>query len=224
MKKVIFLLLLLGVSTVSAQNIITKSVGDFKELKVFDKMEVELLKGSENKVEISGISRKEVNIVLKEGVLKIKMSLSNTWDDNDTKVKVYYKDIYKLDVNEGAKIKVKEVISATELDLRAQEGGDIYAEIKTDRLLARAVSGGGLHLEGNSKEQVVTIKAGGQYMAKDLITESTQVKISAGGRANVFAKEYVKANTAAGGTIKIYGNPREIDGKKVFGGKIIEIN
>lgn len=224
MKKVIILTFLLVVSGLQAQKVITKNVGDFSELKVFDKIEVKLLKGSENKVEISGISRREVDVVLKDEVLKIKMSLSNTWDNNDTEVVVYYKEISKLDVNEGAKIMVKDMISANELDLRAQEGGDIYAEIKTERLLARAVSGGGLHLEGSANEQEVTVKAGGQFMGEDLKTKSTQVKISAGGRANVNASDYVKANTAAGGTIRIYGNPKEVDGKKVFGGKIIEIN
>ena len=224
MKKVIFLLLFLVVSILNAQSVITKNVEDFKEVKVFDKIEVELYKASENRVEITGTSRKEVDIVLKDDVLKVKMSLSNTWDNNNTKVKVYYKEIYKLDVNEGAKITVKGIINATELDLRAQEGGDIYADIKTDRLLSRAVSGGGLHLEGNTKEQIVTVKAGGQYMAKDLKTETTEVKISAGGRANVYASDYVKANTAAGGTIRIYGDPKEVDGKKLFGGKIIEVN
>jgi len=224
MKKVIILTFLLVVSGLQAQKVITKNVGDFNELKVFDKIEVKLLKGSENKVEISGISRREVDVVLKDEVLKIKMSLSNTWDNNDTEVIVYYKSISKLDVNEGAKIMVKDMISADELDLRAQEGGDIYAEIKTGRLLARAVSGGGLHLEGSADEQEVTVKAGGQFMGEDLKTKSTQVKISAGGRANVNASEYVKANTTAGGTIRIYGNPKEVDGKKVFGGKIIEVN
>ncbi len=224
MKKVVFLSLFLIVGMLNAQNIITKDVGDFDELKVFDKIDVKLVKGSENKVEISGISRKEVDVVIKDNILKIKMSLSNTWDDNDTNVTVFYTDISKLDVNEGAEINVKGILSATELDLRAQEGGDIYAEIETEKLLARAVSGGGLHLEGNAKEQEVTIKAGGQYLCEDLKTIRTQVKISAGGRANVYASDYVKANTAAGGTIRIYGNPKEVDGKKVFGGKIIEVN
>ncbi|MFD2563514.1 head GIN domain-containing protein [Aquimarina rubra] len=224
MKKVVFLSLFFVVAVLNAQNVITKNVGDFNELKVFDKIEVKLLKGSENKVEISGISRKEVDVVIKDNILKIKMSLSNTWDDNDTKVTVYYTDISKLDVNEGAKIMVKGTIKATNLDIRAQEGGDIYAEIDTDKLLARAVSGGELHLEGSAIEQEVTVKAGGQFIAEDLKTKRTQVKISAGGRANVNASDYVKANTAAGGTIRIYGNPKEVDGKKVFGGKIIEVN
>ncbi|KAA1247347.1 head GIN domain-containing protein [Aquimarina sp. RZ0] len=224
MKKLAIVLLICMASIIQAQDVVTKNVGDFTELKVFDKIEVKLLKGSENKVEISGINRKDVDVVTKENILKIKMSLSNTWDNNNTLVTVYYTELSKIDVNEGAVVKLKGILTSDELDLRAQEGGDIYAEIKTNVLLARAVSGGGLHIEGDAKEQEVTVKAGGQYMAKDLKTVQTQVKISAGGRANVNASDYVKANTAAGGTIRIYGKPKQIDSKKVFGGKIIEVN
>ncbi len=224
MKKLSVLILLLMVTLVQSQDIITKKVGDFSELKVFDKIEVKLFKGTENKVEISGVNKQEVDVVIKDNILKIKMSLDNLWDNNNTKVIVYYTTISKLDVNEGAKISVKETIESSTLDIRAQEGGEVFAKLDTDQLIARAVTGGELHLEGKAKDQEVTVKAGGQYIGEDLRTENTKVKISAGGRASVNASTYVKANTAAGGTIRIYGKPKEIDSKKVFGGKIIEVN
>lgn len=208
----------------NAQDLVTKTVGDFNEVKVFDKIEVILRKSLENKVEISGISRDKVEIIINENILKVKMSLDNLWDDDNTVVTVYYKDISKIDVNEGARIIAKDVVTSNILDLRAQEGGDIIAKIETTKLLARAVTGGKLELDGKAIEQEVTVKAGGQYMAKNLKTESTSVRITAGGRANIYANEYVKANATAGGTIKIYGHPKKMDIKKVFGGKIIEVN
>jgi len=223
MEKLVSLVIFFMVTLLQAQDVITKNVGDFNELKVFDKIEVKLFKGKENKVEITGINRNEVDIVLKDNILKVKMSLDNIWDNNNTKVMIYYTDISILDVNEGARITASETIESKRLDMRAQEGGEILANIDTDKLVVRAVTGGELQLEGKAKDQEIIIKAGGQYMAKELRTENTQVKISAGGRANVNASKYVKANTAAGGTIRIYGKPKEIDSKKVFGGKIIEV-
>ncbi|WP_103069088.1 head GIN domain-containing protein [Aquimarina sediminis] len=224
MKKIVFLFVLLTVIFGQAQDVVTKKVGDFSELKVFDKIKVILIHGEENKVEISGIKRQKVDVVLKGEVLKIKMSLNNTWDENNTNVTVYYSDLSKIDVNEGARVTVQETLKSLDLDLRAQEGAEIIATIESDKLIARAVTGGELNLKGKVKEQEVTVKAGGQFMSKDLKTETTQVKISAGGRANIYASKYVKANTNAGGTIKIYGNPKEMDTQKLFGGKIIEVN
>ena len=224
MKKVVFLFVFSFVTLGYTQDVITKKVGDFSELKVFDKIELQLVKGTENKVEISGIERKNVDIILKGEVLKVKMSLDNLWDNNNTIVRVFYTDVFKIDANEGSKVEVKDIFASEDLDLRAQEGAEIHATIETDELVVRAVTGGEINVKGTAKIQDATIKAGGQYFAEDLKTENTIVKISAGGRASVNASKYVKANTNAGGTVRIYGNPKEIDSKKVFGGKIIEVN
>jgi len=64
----------------------------------------------------------------------------------------------------------------------------------------------------------------GGFFARNLETNRTTVKISAGGSAEVDARSFVKANTHAGGEIKIYGNPKELDSKSILGGKIIEMN
>lgn len=207
-----------------AQNVLIKNVNDFNELKVFDKIKVILIQSEENKVEISGIKKEKVSIVSKDQVLKIKMSINNTWDENNTQVTLFYKKLSKIDVNEGANVTVNGILKNYSLDLRAQEGAEIKATIEGDKLIARAVTGGQLILNGKVKEQEIIVNAGGQFISKDLKTETTQVKISAGGKANINASKYVKANTNAGGTIKIYGNPKEIDSQKLFGGKIIEVN
>lgn len=207
-----------------AQNVLIKNVSDFNELKVFDKIKVILIQSEENKVEISGIKKEKVSIVSKDQVLKIKMSINNTWDENNTQVTLFYKKLSKIDVNEGANVTVNGILKNYSLDLRAQEGAEIKATIEGGKLIARAVTGGQLILNGKVKEQEIIVNAGGQFMSKDLKTETTQVKISAGGKANINASKYVKANTNAGGTIKIYGNPKEIDSQKLFGGKIIEVN
>ncbi len=207
-----------------AQDVITKNVSNFNELKVFDKIQVTLIKSNKNRVEVTGIKRREVDIVQNGNLLKIRMSIGNIWDNSNTKVKVYYKKINKIDANEGARIEAQDIISAAILDIRAQEGGSILAAIDASFLYAKAITGGEIELQGTVKEQEVRVTSGGQYYARDLKTTDTQVKISAGGTAEVNAKNYMKANTNAGGTIRIYGNPKQMDTQKLLGGKIIEVN
>ena len=127
-------------------------------------------------------------------------------------------------INEGSRVEANHRIRSKSLDLRAQEGGSIQAEVEADFLFVRSITGGEIEVEGNVKEQEVIINSGGQYYGKDLVTRDTQVKISVGGTAEVNAKNYLKANTNAGGTIRIFGNPKEMDTQKVLGGKIIEVN
>ncbi|WP_109302055.1 head GIN domain-containing protein [Aquimarina sp. AU474] len=224
MKKVLILLVFSLVTMAQAQDAITKNIGDFNELKVFDKIRVTLIESTENKVEVMGIKRREVDVVQKGNLLKIRMFLDNLWDNNNTEVIVYYKEINKIDVNEGANVEAKNIISSKSLDLRAQEGGRIKAEIEAGYVFGKAITGGEIELDGNAKEQEVIINSGGQYYAQNLQTNETQVKVSAGGTAEVNAKNYLKANTNAGGTIRIFGNPKQMDTQKLLGGKIIEVN
>ncbi len=220
-----FLLAVLWItSSIQGQDVITKNVDDFSELKVFNKIQVSLVKSDENKVVISGIKRRDVNLIQKNQLLKISMSLDNIWDNNDTKVVVYYKKLTKIDVNEGSQVESEEVIQSSSLDLRAQEGGIIRFPVEADFIYAKAVTGGLIELKGDAKEQEVAINSGGHYYGSTLVTQETQVKISAGGTAEVHAKKYMKANTNAGGTIRVYGKPRELDTQKLLGGKIIEVN
>ncbi|UZO81830.1 DUF2807 domain-containing protein [Aquimarina sp. ERC-38] len=219
---ILFFIYTLIITSASAQKAINREVDDFYEVKVFDRIEVILEQDIENGASITGSKKDEVVMVNNDGVLKIKMNLGHIWDPSNTKVKLYYKSIRVIDVNEGASITSNTIIEEDNLTIRAQEGGKVRAEIKTDKLDAKAVTGGELQLKGLAKIQKVSVQAGGQYLCKYLDTENTEVKISAGGFADVKASEFVKANTTAGGVIEIYGNPKEIERKKVFGGKIIE--
>ncbi len=220
---VVLLFLCIGIAAF-AQKKITKEIVSFTELKVFDKIKVTLIPSTENKLEITGLQNNEVDIVQSNEVLKIKMSLNNIWENNNTKVTLYCKGVSIIDVNEGSKVSIEGELKTENLDLRAQEGADIIGKIVTDKLFAKAVTGGELVLSGTATAQEVIVKAGGQFLSKELSTETTRVKISAGGEAIVNASKYVKANTTAGGIIRIYGNPNEIDQRKVFGGKIITVH
>ncbi|WP_459210225.1 head GIN domain-containing protein [Aquimarina rhabdastrellae] len=224
MKNLMYIFLLCIGINASAQEVIEKKVSRFNELKVFDKIQLTLVKSNVNKVEISGIYREKIDVVQKNGKLKIKMALNNLWDNNNTQVTVYYTYLEIIDVNEGAVVKTEETIENETIVFKAQEGGKIYAGVKANSFIGRAVTGGYIETFGESKEQEITIKAGGEYQGQDLTTVNSLIKISAGGRGSVNASKYVKANTNAGGTIRIYGNPRQIDSKKVLGGKIIEVN
>lgn len=218
------LCLLMGMYSYS-QRMITREINSFDELKVFDKIPVTLKKSQWNRVDIEGIQKDQIKIVEKNRTLKIRMSLDNLWSsDKTTKVTVYYTDIDIIDANEGARVFLGDTLVNKKLILKTQEGASIKGAIRTDDLLVKAISGGHLKLKGIATDQEIMINSGGSFEAKNLQSEVTNVRISAGGNASIYATDFVIAKTTAGGTIRIYGNPREIDGKRVLGGKIIEVN
>ena len=202
-----------------------KNLGDFKEIKVYDRIEVELVKADENKVVVSGKNTEDVVFVIKNGTLKIRMTLEKIFNGDDTEVKVYYKNIDIIDANEGTFIGSNDVFEQFEIDLRAQEGGSIKLQVKELTFLnIKAITGGSIQVSGNSKNQNVDINTGGTYKGKNLHTEKTDVVIRAAGEANIYATKEVTAKVRAGGSVYIYGNPETVDENTVFGGKIVRKN
>jgi hypothetical protein len=206
--------------SVTAQKPVEKQVGDFDEVKVFDLIEINLIKSNESKVVITGADTEDVEIINKRGKLKIRMKFDRSFDGSQTFVEVYYKDVTIIDANEGAIIVANETMTQPYLKLKAQEGGKIIVNLEVDNLDSKAVSGGIIKTSGKVKHQDIVLNTGGIYEGKKLITEQTKVKVSAGGEAYISASVLADARVRAGGYIEIHGDPETIKKDKLFGGKI----
>ena len=221
MKKLIIGALILFVQMSFGQ--VTKELGDFDTVKVYDKLSVKLVQSSENKLVIKGAREAELEAVNKNGILKIRMPFPKLLSGNDLEVTLYYKHIELIDVNEGAIVTSSEAIKATSFKVSAQEGGKINVDLDVDKLKVSSVSGGEITLTGKAENQVASLGAGGYLLASKLVTSQTTVSVSAGGKADVNASTLVDAKVSAGGSIYIYGKPKQINQKTVFGGKIEEV-
>ena len=218
--------LLIGAAILVAQmsfGPVTKELGDFDTVKVYDKLSVKLVQSSENKVVIKGARETELEAVNKNGILKIRMPFPKLLSGNDLEVTLYYKHIELIDVNEGAQVTSKETLKATSFKVSAQEGGKINVDLDVDKLNVSSVSGGEITLTGKASNQDASLGAGGYLLASKLATSQTKVSVSAGGKADVNASTLVDAKVSAGGSIYIYGKPKQINQKTVLGGKIEEV-
>jgi len=219
MKQFIFSLVV-AFSLISFSQKIEKDLGEFSELKTFDGLSVELVKSDKNKVVISGVHKDDVEIVNKNGLLKIRFNMPKAGTLYETKVVLFYKSLYLIDANEGSFIFSDEKMEAIDLDVKAQEGAIVRLDIAAKRLNIRVVSGSIITMSGKVSNQDVIVNSGGIYKAQECITEQTKVSVSAGGTAEVYATDIAKAKVKAGGTITIYGNPKLADTKTVLGGNI----
>ena len=181
----------------------TIKLDNFDELKVFDQLNVTLVQSDENKVVVSGKNESSFETVNKNGVLKLRMKLTKMLSGEDTKVTLYFKNIKSIDANEGSIVSSKHIFKQTTMDLSSQEGAKIDVE---------------LDVENTS----IKIYSGGIFYGKDLVTSQTSVSISAGGSADVNATTLVNAKVNAGGSISIYGKPKEIKQETFAGGIITE--
>ncbi len=220
MKKIFFLTLLILVQNNFAQ--ITKNVGDFNKVTAFDQIEVRLIKANENKIILSGNDAENVELINKNGELKIRMPLTQTMTGDGILATVYLKKIDAVEANEGSQIYSDEVFDGFNFNIIAKEGATIKLQLNVDSVSSKISSGAILNLEGKAKNQVVVINSGGQLEARQLQTTQTTVTTNAGGQAEVFATDFVDAKTRAGGTIEVYGNPKQLNQKTVLGGTIVK--
>lgn len=224
MRTILAITLLVFTSVLTAQNPKEKGVGDFSEVKVFDLIEVNLIKSDVNKVEITGEDIEDVEVINKNGKLKIRMKLDKSFNGERTFVAVYYTKLNVIDGNEGAFISSNELITQNYIELRAQEGARLKIGLDVDKVDVRAVTGGIIETRGKALSQDIILNTGGIYQGKTFETQNTYVNIKAAGEADVYASKVVDAKVIAGGDVYIYGNPERIEESTTLGGRVQRMN
>lgn len=220
MKIVVMIVSLFLSANMIAQQDIEKNIGDFDELKVYDLINVTLIKGNENKATVSGDHKSDVELVNRNGTLKIKMRLGEKFEGSKTDVTLYYKGIEVIDVNEGSYVSSEDTFQQHKMELRAQEGAIIKLMLDVSENKVKSVTGGEINVSGKAVRQDISINTGGIFNGKSLESESTYVTIRAAGEARINASKLADIKVRAGGDVYIYGNPEQVNESKVFGGRI----
>lgn len=225
MKKIVFICALIFPCILVSQKIITKDIGDFTSLKVYNGIKLELIKSEHQKIEITGEKSEITKIKNVNNTLKISLPFSlkpeNNSADGKILVKLYYnKNIAIIDANEGSTITGKD-LSQDKLEVNSQERAFIDLIINVKHVDVKASSGGIIKLSGNTKNQNVNLDLYGIYHGFGLKAENTStVKAGTGAKAEVLAGEMLTAIVSFGGSIFYKGNPEVIKDKKVIGGII----
>ena len=221
MKKKLVAFVLFFTLSVSGQSTITKSIGDFTTLKVYNGISLELIKSDVQKIVITGEKSEKVTIKNVRNILKIALKFPETLANNKVNVVLYYKNnIAVVDANEGSSITAKE-FKQQMLEVKAQEGALINMVVDVKHLTVKSISGSVIKLTGTAKNQVVEAGNAGVYHGFNIkISNSSIVRASLGGKAEIFTGETLDAKVSFGGSIFYKGVPEVLKTKKVLGGII----
>jgi len=212
---------ILLISTVAFGQV-EKKVGDFNKVTSFDRIDVVLVQSDQNKVVLQGKDANEVELVNKNGELKIRMPLTKILDGDNISVTVYFKNIEAVEANEGSRISCSNKLNATAFNIIAKEGSEVKLILDVSKLNVRVANGSKIVVEGTAQNQEVLVNSGGIYEAQNFKTAQTTITGNAGGEAEIYATELVEAKIRAGGDILIYGKPKQINQKVIAGGSISE--
>ncbi|MEQ6124444.1 head GIN domain-containing protein [Pseudotenacibaculum sp. MALMAid0570] len=225
MKKLLFLVAFITSNVMISQTTITKQLGDFEKIKIYNGINVELIKSDEQKIEITGEKAEKVKVKNSNNTLKVTLKFPDLSADGKVNVKLYYnKDIKVIDGNEGATITGKD-IDQLQLEVKSQERAFINLVIKTKHLKVKSSSGGIIKLTGSSKNQDIDVDLYGIYHGYGLsVSDNTSIRAGSGAKAEVSAGETLNAKVSFGGSIFYKGNPEVIKDKKVAGGIIKQVD
>lgn len=217
MKKVLGSFLLVAAQFALAQT--ARNVGEFSSLKVYDKIKVTLIQSDNSRVVLEN-DDPDVEIVNKNGELKIRMAPAKILQGNNTSVKVYYENLNDIQASQGSSVSSENELDSKMLTLVSNEGSVIELPVNTSKLNIKTNSAGEIKLRGIADNQDVIVNSGGKYFGETVESENTKVTANAGGVAVVTATGSVNATTRAGGIIDVFGDPEDRKVKNVIGGKI----
>lgn len=225
MKKVLLYCFFLFVGHVNAQTTIHRVLKDFSKLKVYNGIDLDLVKSDKQEIVITGKKADKVKISNKKGVLKVAMRFPETTADGTVKATLYFnKSISIIDANEGATVTSKD-INQQKINVKSQEGAFINMVVDVKSLEVKSTSGGVIKLSGEAKNQTVNVDLGGVYHGFNLkSSDLTQVKAGSGAKAEVNASEILDVKATFGGNIFYKGTPEVLKDKKVIGGIIEQRN
>jgi len=225
MKKHILITFLVLNNMLFSQTTVTKKLGDFYKIKVYNGINIELIRSQEHKIEVTGEKSQKIKIKNTNGILKISLKFPDLLADGKVNVKLYYnEDIQVIDGNEGSIITGKS-INQSHVEVKAQEGAFIELDIKTKHLKVKSSTGGIIKLSGSSKSQEIDLDLYGVYHGYDLIvSDNTTVNAGTGSKAEVKVGETLNVKVSFGGSVFYKGSPEVIENKKVAGGIIKQMN
>ena len=203
-----------------SQNQTNRDPGDFHKLQTYDLLKVNLIKSNENKAVISGKHTGNVVIKNKNGELKVRMGVEKRLSGSETKVDLYYKNIYRIEAKEGSFVFSKDTIIEPSLFIKSESGARVSLKVNTSDLVSRALSGGKITLTGTARHNKIDAYTGGWVNVKNLTTQTTKVFIKAGGVVDVYATALLELDLKAGGEANVYHKTSKIVEKITLGGVV----
>lgn len=219
MKKIGLLLLLFTTKWLLAQE---KKVGDFTKVTAFDQIDVVLIPSDENKVILNGSGSDEVELINKNGELKIRMPLTKMLSGDNISATVYYIKLNAVEANEGSRIGSDLLVSSEDFNIITKEGSSVELTLDVKNLLVKMNDGSKVNLEGKSENQDVLVNSGSVYRAEKLQTTATTITANTGAEGSIRVSDLADAKCRAGGKVYIYGKPMRINKKIIAGGEIYE--
>ncbi len=210
-------------------DIVDRHLSGFNGVHVGGSFDVYITQGSTESVRVEAPEEVMDHVVTEVdgGVLKIYNKEHHGWDwsnlfGHHEKVAVYVtaKDLNSIAISGSGDVYFKEGITTNSLKLKISGSGDILGKVDVKTLESSITGSGDMKLSGKAESSTVTVGGSGDFMAGNLLTASSQVRVSGSGDAHINASTKVDATVSGSGDIRYTGNATSIWKRKSGSGDI----
>jgi len=185
-----------------------RTVGQFTALSASNGFEVEVKIGpvQEVTVEADDNLMKYIRTEVSGSTLKIRTEDLHNLSNAHLKVYITTPELKSITASSAADVKVLDLLKGTgTLSFNASSGAGIEAEVDAPEVNAGSSSGSTVRLSGKTKNYKAESSSGASIKTNDLLAENTDVSVSSGANADVYASVSLVAEASSGGEVVYYG-------------------
>ncbi|MFD2202324.1 head GIN domain-containing protein [Shivajiella indica] len=199
----------------------TRRLGSFDAVKVSNSIKAELIRGNENKIEItgSGIELEKVETAVADGTLEIKLARGN-YKSHNVNVVVTYIDIQGIEATTSATVIAKNQIVAEEAYLYATTSSYLEADIDAIVLNVEAATNAKIHVSGKVNSLGLRAFTSAEIDGMKLVADKVEVLANTAATLYFGAIDSIDGSVATAAKVLYIGNPRSINVKTGTGGNI----
>jgi hypothetical protein len=208
-------------------DVVDRHLSGFNGVNVAGPFDVYITQGSSESVKVEAPADVMDHIItdVKDGVLRIynkheSFSWGNWFGHKKIAVYVTAKDLNMINISGSGDVFFKEGVSTNSLKLKISGSGDMVGKVNVKTLESSITGSGDMKLTGSAQTSTISVVGSGDFIAKNLVTVSTSVKVSGSGDADVNASESINAAVHGSGDIRYAGGAKNVRHSKTGSGDI----
>lgn len=200
-----------------------RNLEQYDEVKLVGSMNVQLVAGTEGKIEIHAESNLHEYILTEVKGGSLKISVEKGIDLQPTKeitITVPFRDLSAISLTGSGDIWNKDLIKESNLEVQVTGSGDMKLDLEVQNLKGKITGSGDIQLKGKSQKFECSVTGSGDFDAFSLEAEEVEAKVAGSGDIQVNVSKALKASIAGSGDIVYSGNPERQDFKTYGSGSI----
>jgi len=197
----------------------TRNVGNYDEIVVAGSFDVNLVSGTEGKLDIKIEDNLLAYLITEVDNGKLKIRWKKGVNINTHKgifIEVPFKKIDGVSLKGSGDITSEDTIKSSEFNVSLAGSGDITLSINAENTTSKVMGSGNITIEGESDYLEVLVTGSGGFHGFGFDTNDVDAKVTGSGDIEIFVDEKLTGTIIGSGDIDYKGNP-EIEKTKIVG-------